>query len=164
MTNRKNIYVKIRDFLTEPAQDKALLIQATCLLLFSHFALKLVPFRFFSSWLGAPVAIHTRISPSPPSEQIIKIARSVRRANYHLPFEVKCLPQAMTAHKMLRTRKIESVLCFGVKHGEDTGSAPPLTEKSFASPFKAHAWVEVHSTPVIGGEIIDQFTKISSFK
>ena len=76
--------------------------------------------------------------PSAPDEAI-RLAAHVEWAAKRLPFEVKCLPQAMALSSLLRRRGIGHAVVFAVR--------PPALR---GSPEDLHAWVEVGGKTVLG--------------
>jgi hypothetical protein len=67
-------------------------------------------------------------SQSIDSPDIGVVKRSVGRMHARLPWENKCLPQALAAAWMLKRRAIPATIYFGVRKTEEEG-------------LKAHAWV-----------------------
>lgn len=103
---------------------------------------RFVPLRFWRGRLGslANGAIDDRTSPD---QAVLRFARQcaahVERASGHLPFTVKCLPQAMVLQWQLRGSGIASQLVIAaLKRG-----SPAVQE-----PY--HAWVELGGIMVLG--------------
>ena len=76
------------------------------------------------------------------------VAKVVR----HLPFPMRCLPQAMAAHWMLRRRDIGSTLVFGARRSTDT------THR-----FEYHVWLTVRGERVVGGGEVESYTAFPPF-
>ena len=77
------------------------------------------------------------------------IGRLVRKVARRLPFQVRCLPQAMAAQWMLRRRGVSSRLVFGARR-----SQPP--ERT----IEYHAWLMVAGQCVIGGEELETYVPL----
>lgn len=73
---------------------------------------------------------------------------AVSRAAGLLPWRPTCLPQALAARLMLRRRGIDFESHLGVIK---------------TSPFKAHAWVTVRGTPIVGGPT-HHATRVATFR
>lgn len=101
-----------------------------------------VPMRFWRGHLGALATGPIR-SPPAISDTQFKDARRrawhVARAADHLPFTVKCLPQAMVLQWQLRRRGIGSLLAIARHKGQHSDEADIY-----------HAWVELDGTMVLG--------------
>ncbi|WP_082049598.1 lasso peptide biosynthesis B2 protein [Thalassospira sp. HJ] len=69
----------------------------------------------------------------------------------HLPINTLCLHQAMVGQRMLRWRKIPSVLFYGLKRD------CPVSE------FETHAWLVAGQCPVTGYPQAARFDAFASF-
>ena len=91
----------------------------------------------------------------PDSEQrrdISFVARRVARVAQRVPWESKCLVQAMVAQRLLRDYGINSTLYLGVRRDEDNNSK-----------MVAHAWVRSGPYSVCGGNG-DGYAVVAKFK
>jgi hypothetical protein len=68
-----------------------------------------------------------------------KLAAHVEWAAVRLPFQMKCLPQAMALSWMLRRKQLGHAVVIAVRPADLRGSADAL-----------HAWVEVDSERILG--------------
>ena len=80
------------------------------------------------------------------------VACSIRQAAAHTPWQSVCLPQALTAYRMLHRRGVPGQLYLGLR--KDTKSADPL---------EAHAWAKAGDTIITGGKGHEAYTAISVF-
>lgn len=101
-----------------------------------------IPMRKWRGWLGS-----MQVAPAKPSHSadpaILKIAYGhalhVLRAASHLPFTVKCLPQAMVLQWQLGRRHIGSQLVIAMLKAGHSAAADPY-----------HAWVELEGVILLG--------------
>lgn len=139
---------RLRKFRTLSRRDRTLAVEAAIMLALASLLLALLPFRHVARWLGRlDREMGAQIDPPP----LRPIGRAVERAARHLPWQPLCLPQAMAARAMLRRRGIASTLHFGMKlDGPDRA-------------MRAHAWLTVGTTGVVGGTVADEFTVLARF-
>lgn len=137
------------------AREHRLLIEATLRLIVARVALAVVPFPRLARAMGgfvepaqaAHIAARAAARPS-DRETARQVGWAVTRAARHVPFAAVCLPQAIAAHRMLRTRHIVSVIHFGTARGETKS-------------LKAHAWVDVQGVEVTGYPVAEDFFEIA---
>ncbi|MFA5353975.1 MAG: lasso peptide biosynthesis B2 protein [Thermodesulfovibrionales bacterium] len=122
---------KIGKFLSLPASDKKLLMQALFLLLFVKTGLHTVPFRTFDSFLNR-LSSH-KVKQAAPKDRILW---SVNTAKRYLPFAT-CLVTALTCHFLLQRHRHNSSLKIGVRKNGD-------------NILEAHAWIESEGRIVTG--------------
>lgn len=112
--------------------------EATVCLLFVKLALRVVPFRRLATYLGG----HGQASPTEVDNATRDCARLVGRAlrvaRRRLPFQSRCLVMAIAALLMMKRRRLDSTLYFGVATGD-------------GDELQAHAWVTVGDVMVTGG-------------
>jgi hypothetical protein len=129
---------------------RGLLLEALAALAIARVAMALLPFRRIASWLGTPGAE----SPSEVTAQEIRIAKDVGWAvsvlGPRVPWDGRCLAQALAATGMLRRRKQEGTLSFGVCEGESAG-------------LEAHAWLRLGSCIITGGAGLERFKICTTF-
>jgi hypothetical protein len=112
-------------------------------------AVRLLPFRWYSRFLGEPSgSAGGRFSPECDPRSLIPIIRAMRRGCRYLPFECKCLVQALAARWMLAVRKMSSSAHLGVA-------------KNATGALKAHAWVKVGEFFVTGKEGVEEYSEIT---
>lgn len=138
---------RITKFLRLPGQDRALLLQAFCLLLGIRLGLKTVRFATLRNALARFAVVGSasrRPVPANDDEQQ-RTVWAVRTAGRAFPAISTCLTNALTAHVLLARRGYLSNLRIGVTR-DDKGA------------FTAHAWLEQEGAILIGGDWADGFT------
>ena len=81
-----------------------------------------------------------------------KVGRIVGKVAHHLPFRVRCLPQAMAGQWMLRRRGVRSTLVFGVRRGVAKDNH-----------LEFHAWLIAGGECVLGGAEVGSYTAFPPF-
>jgi len=113
-------------------------------------AIALVPFRWLARDMGQHMVESTPTDQPEHKAVLQRIAWAMAATSRHLPWECKCLAQALVAKRMLRRRKIPSTLYLGLakdgKHG-----------------LEAHAWLRSGTMILTGSQEKDQFKIISTF-
>lgn len=138
---------RITKFLHLPGRDRALLLQAFCLILGIRLALKAVRFATLRSALArlaSSVPESRRSTPATEDEQQ-RTVWAVRTAARACPAISTCLTNALAAHVLLARRGYVSNLRIGVTRDEK-------------GEFTAHAWLEQEGAILIGGDWSDGFT------
>jgi hypothetical protein len=133
-----------------PIHQKLLLMEACLVLLLTRFMLKLVSFQKFAERLGQ---VHAETSEhiTPEKLQILKgIAWAIQTSVEHLPINLLCFPQSITACLMLKRRHIPSTIYIGVKLDAEGDN------------FAAHSWLRAGSQIVTGGDIAKEYTVLTS--
>lgn len=131
-----------------PARERALTLEAACLLALAALLLALLPFRHIARWLGS---LDGEQEAETDPAMARAVSRAVGRAARHLPWHPVCLPQALAARSMLQRRGIPSTLHFGVRlEGEDRT-------------MRAHAWVTTGATGVVGVPATGEFTVLARY-
>src|SRR4051812_49626446 len=109
----------------------------------------MLPFRRIAAWLGAPGSE----SPLTASPDQIRTAREVSWAigclARRVPWDGRCLAQALAATGMLRRRGLEGTVSFGA----DREPSGELT---------AHAWLRFGPCPITGGSGHERFKILTS--
>ena len=109
-----------------------------------------LPFRRIARWLGTPGAE----SPTMATDEEVGTAREVGWAvgavARRIPWDGRCLAQALAATGMLRRRGLEGTVSFGVSKGE-------------SAEFDAHAWLRMGSCMVTGGPGHQRFKAFTTF-
>jgi hypothetical protein len=94
-----------------------------------------IPLRWWRNSLGGAARAPTIGN----AELALRLAGQIERAATWLPFEVKCLPQAMALSWLLQWSRIPHVLIVAARPAHSRGGADAL-----------HAWVEVEGAKVLG--------------
>ena len=130
-------------------KEQFLYLEATLGLAISKIVILFFPFRFIAKLLGK----HMKESPFNDVgniEEIRLISKSIHTMSCHLPWECKCLVQAITAKKMLDRRQTENTLYLGLK-------------KENKNHLEAHAWVRTGQQIVTGDHQLQYYTVVSTF-
>jgi hypothetical protein len=129
---------------------RRLLGEALIALLLARGVMALLPFRRIAAWLGTPGVE----SPATAAAEEIRTAQEVGWAvcavARRVPWDGRCLAQALAATGMLRRRGLEGSVSFGARQGESAG-------------FDAHAWLRFGSCMVTGGAGQERFQRFTSF-
>lgn len=139
-----------RTFLAKPIKEKGCLVEAAVWLGISRFVLLNIPFKRIAPYLG----VRDRDADNRPLEsleelaQVKDVAHAVQGMAGHLPWECKCLVQAISAKMMLKRRHIASTLYLGVLKKDD---------------FAAHAWLRAGDVILTGEASMPQCTVVSVF-
>jgi hypothetical protein len=133
-----------------PRTRRRLLWEALGALTIARGAMALLPFRRIAAWLGTLGAE----SPATAAPEEIRSAEEVGWAvgvlARRVPWDGRCLAQALAATGMLRRRGLEGTVSFGVRRGESAG-------------FDAHAWLRLGSCVVTGGPGHQRFKTVTTF-
>jgi hypothetical protein len=138
---------RIVKFLRLSGRDRALLLQAFCLLVGTRLALKTVRFATVRVALAGVAAIGNR-SPRPVAagdDEQQRVVWAVQTAGRVFSVFSTCLTNALAAHVLLARRGYLSNLRIGVTRDQK-------------GEFTAHAWLERQGAILIGGDASDGFT------
>jgi hypothetical protein len=133
-----------------PGSRRRLLEEALLALLIARGAMALLPFRRIAAWLGTP---GTESSAKATDEEICtaqEVSWAVGVVARRVPWDGRCLAQALAAMGMLRRRGLEGTVCFGASQSESAG-------------FDAHAWLRLGSYVVTGGPGHQRFKAFTTF-
>jgi len=140
---------QLMKFVRMPSGRRVLLEAVLCLGL-ARLAMLLLPFRWIAPYLGAHMAETAAVLDQHGREMDLAISRAVGLAARNLPWECKCLVQAMAGKAMLRRRGLPSTLYLGLaKDGEEQ--------------LCAHAWLRCGNIILTGRQGNDRFTVVSAF-
>ena len=115
----------------------------------ARLAILVVSFRRLAPWLGRTMGSTPDVSDEAADEVSREVQWAVRVASRHVPWDAKCLVQAVAARAMLGRRRLSGTIYFGVaKEGEE---------------LKAHAWVRTGTRVVTGAREMLGFTVVSTF-
>ncbi len=132
-------------------RDWLLLAEAVAQLGAARAAIATLPFRRIARRLGAIAADVRPGHPLPSDPQARRIGQLIRGAARYLPWECKCLAQAMAGKAMLARRGIPCEVFIGVAAGK---------ERSIA----AHAWARSGSVYVTGGRESPAFSVLVRYR
>lgn len=148
----KDVLYLIRKFLEKPIGEQSFYIEMIFWLGLSRISILVLPFKLIASFLGDHMIESEKINTFKFKSMgtIRLIAIGVRTMSERLPWECKCLVQAITGKRMLDRRNIESTLFLGV--GKDENGQ-----------MIAHAWLRVGEHIILGGGGLDRFAVVSTF-
>ena len=109
-----------------------------------------LPFRRIADWLGTPGAESSLMAAADEIRMAQEVGWAVGVIARRVPWDGRCLAQALAATGMLRRRGLEGTVSFGVCQGESAG-------------FDAHAWLRLGPCVVTGGPDHQRFKVISTF-
>jgi len=136
------------------------LIEAACALAVAQSAIHWLPFRWIAPRLGrlenatfgaSPIpgtaSVHLKVGQS---NQARRVAWAVQTLAHHLPWDSRCLAQAVAGKWMLQRRALPSTLYLGVDHGQEQW-------------LEAHAWLRCGGEFVTGEPDYERFKVIAAF-
>jgi len=133
-----------------PRFRKRLLREALIALAVARGAMALLPFRSIAAWLGTPGAESPATATAEQIHTAQEIGWAVGVLARRVPWDGRCLAQALAATGMLRRRGLEGTVSFGASRGESEG-------------FDAHAWLRLGSCVVTGGPGHQRFKTFTTF-
>ncbi|MCC6800815.1 MAG: lasso peptide biosynthesis B2 protein [Anaerolineae bacterium] len=134
--------------------QKALALEALLWLLVSMLAVKLVPFRYWSRFLGAKAAADSLDETPECPDTVREVSQAINRVNRVFRGRFTCLMQATAGKAMLNRRGIPNTLALGAR---------TVRAESAAVIMEAHAWLKCGSFILLGGEAHDRFTVVAQF-
>jgi hypothetical protein len=144
------VWNKLRRLAALPQGRKGLLAEALLALAAARLVMLLVPFRYVAAWLGTAGAE----TPATATANEIRMAQEVGWAvgvwARRVPWDSRCLAQALAATSMLRRRGLEGTVSFGSGRVDGGG-------------FSAHAWLRLGPHMVTGGPGHDRFKVLTTF-
>lgn len=84
-------------------------------------------------------------------KKLKQITWAIERSSQLLPWDGLCLVKALTAHIMLKKRKLSAIIYMGVKKDSQTNE------------LEAHAWVKANNQILTGKQGHKNFTVVSMF-
>jgi len=137
--------VTLRKFLALGGGERMLVVRCACVLVLARLGLCMLSVRRLHALLAArPPARRAPASPARHSAE--RVAWAVRAAARYVP-GATCLPQALTAVRMLLRHGHPAELRIGVVRADDGRLA-------------GHAWVESDGAIVIGGDHPLRYTPV----
>ncbi len=130
--------------------ERLLLVEASLWLGLARLAIRVLPFPRIACRLGEHMAESSEADVLIRAKCLQHISWAVSAMSHYLPWECKCLAQAIAGKKMLQRRGIGSTLYLGVA----TEGEKALT---------AHAWLRSGSMILTGARGKDRFTVVSTF-
>lgn len=140
----------LKHFLRIPFARKSLLCEAFICLAIARIAMACVPFRRIAAWLGTPGAESPAAATPEEARTAEAVGWAVEVMGRRVPWDGRCLAQALAATAMLRRRGVDGTVSFGVREGEPAG-------------FEAHAWLRVGTHLITGGAGHERFKAFTTF-
>ena len=137
-------------FLRLSSSDRRLFVEAAIWLGIARLCILMVPFRWITPFLGRHMAESPQTTAPEQKEITERISRVVQTASRHMPWECKCLTQAIACKSMLKRRGLRTTLYLGVAKGGEEN-------------LKAHAWLRTGDLIVTGARDMDRFIVVSTF-
>ena len=141
---------KVIQFLSLPSQKRCVTAEAVIALAGARLALLCLSFRRISVYLGRKGAESSTAVPSVHDETARTVGWAVETMARHVPWESRCLVQALAAWWMLGRRGVPGTVYFGMAHNPE-------------KPFNAHAWLRCGEHIVTGGKGHERFQVLTSF-
>lgn len=113
--------------------EHARALEAAVLLTVASVAIRLLPFRRLVRLMGRAGLAEPSVATDLRSVRV-----AIERATRRLPWRIVCFPQGLATHWMLRRRRVDSRLHYGIRP-----DGPRLS---------AHVWIEAQGEVVIGEE------------
>jgi hypothetical protein len=132
------------------ASRRQLLGEALIALLIARGAMAFLPFRRIAAWLGTPGAEAPATATAEEIHSAQEVGWAVGVVARRVPWDGRCLAQALAAMGMLRRRGLEGTVFFGASKSESAG-------------FDAHAWLRLGSCVVTGGPGHQRFKAFTTF-
>ena len=133
-----------------PHSRRRLLREALFALALARIAMACLPFRRIAAWLGTP----GNETPTDATYRQIcladQIGWAVGSVARRVPWDARCLAQALAATWMLRRRGLEGTVSFGADRGE-------------SRQLLAHAWLRFGPRVVTGGAGYERFKIFTTF-
>jgi hypothetical protein len=111
-----------------------------------------LPFRRIANWLGTRGAESPVVAAPDEIRMAQEVSWAVGVIARRVPWDGRCLAQALAAMGMLRRRSLEGTVSFGVCEGQGESAG-----------FDAHAWLRLGSCVVTGGPDKQRFKVITTF-
>lgn len=130
--------------------ERRLLWEALFSLGIARIIMACVPFRRIARWLGVQGA-ESPATVTPGNARTAELVGwAVSVLGPRVPWDGRCLAQALAAATMLRRRGVEGTVTFGVRERESAG-------------FTAHAWFRVGSRVITGGAGHEDYKAFTTF-
>jgi hypothetical protein len=132
-----------------PRSRRRMLREALIALALARSAMIFFSFRRIAGWLGTPDAETRTNAAAEQVELATEIGWAVGCVARRVPWDARCLAQALAAAWMLRRRGLESTVTFGA-------------DRRTPNDFVAHAWLRFGPCFVTGGAGHERFKTITS--
>jgi hypothetical protein len=144
------VWSEMKRYARVPRARRRFLWEALIALAVARAAMALLPFRRIAAWLGTPGAESPATATAEQIDTAGEVGWAVGALGRRVPWDGRCLAQALAATGMLRRRGLEGTVSFGVAQGGPTG-------------FDAHAWLRLGPCMVTGGPCHQRFKTFTTF-
>lgn len=141
---------KIKSFVAIPWSVKRLFAEAVFTAAYVKITLLFLPFRKVVQWLGKRTVEHTPDGSPQNIGLIKKVSFAIKLCDRYAPWPTECYTKSLTAKIMLKRRKLQSTLYFGLCKDEK-------------DKLKGHAWLQCSGITVTGLCDFSQYQVHSSF-
>ncbi len=126
-------------------KSRWLLVEASVYLTFWQLIVKLLPFKWYHSYLGERTE-NPRETVFPSTVTAKELRKAIYSASKYLPWNPVCFPQALAAKSMLKRRRATGIFYFGAS-GKNPGKLIDL-----------HVWLNCEGQTITGGKTKHLFT------
>ena len=144
MTDKRSFFQIIKQILNTRVVQIFNYLLVVMLSIVSALTISCLPYRWFERWLGEyrPKASICALATLEQSAYANQLGRFIHRVCEKMPWEAKCLVQAMVFSVYARFHQIPYVIYTGMSK---------LDEPRDGMMWTAHAWVKVDRYVVLGG-------------
>lgn len=142
----------LRRFLARPREDRKLLLEAFCALALARAIALCLPFRRIARMIGDLGTDGPASLPSEQEDAAAKVGWAVAAMARYVPWDGRCLTQAIAGWRMLARRGIVGTVYLGV------AGAPASSDK-----MVFHAWLRCGTKFVTGGNGRLHYTVLACF-
>ena len=133
-----------------PFLRQKMLIEAVVLTGIARFAVLTLPFRWICKVFGSQMASTSETSVPSKCYRLQDISWAIEASSRRVPWNANCLAKAIAGTIMLRRRKAEGTVYFGVLKNESGGC-------------EAHAWLRSGDVILTGAGGLKKFAVVSTF-
>jgi hypothetical protein len=126
-------------------ERQVLLVEAAATLIMTSAALRLLPFERVIRLGAIP------LSGRPGSASSAEAVWAIESAGRRLPWRIVCIQKGIAAQRMLRRRGFDARLHYGIGRWAGEGE------------LKAHVWVTLGGSAVIGGAEAATFAEVAAY-
>lgn len=144
----KDVMGRLRQFVNMSWKEKWSLAEASFFLGAARLMIKTLSFQRVRRLTGKPEQPEARDKTPANPEKLRDLGKTLEMASRNLPWECKCLVQAIAGKYMLSLRGIASTIYIGVAMDDDKGLA-------------SHAWLKSGAHFVTGEKGRENFTVIT---
>lgn len=141
---------RLQLFLRRSWAEYLLLLEAAVLVSLTELAVHFLPFRWLVRFAGTLRGETPATEPPQHLAQVRRIRWAVQAAARHLPWECRCLAQALVGQILLAQHGIAGTLYLGVRRDAHGATS-------------AHAWLRSGTIYVTGGRGHGHFQVIATF-